>query len=337
MAAGCLRRKIGTMDSVMTLGTFGCKRAHPAFTAIPVGDGFTRRRGRVSGRAHSGGVEVKTVTLQAEVGFILLEQVVGDGAVRVVADHTIFHYRLMLEDERALVARVALQAKIAFPFFGVQHTGAGAHVAVYVVTTGAGHFTLANRVMRRIQHLGANFGVASGTQFHLLKGLRRLTFPFVNGVAFGTGHSILSMRSVRPFGKISGAVTFQALGIVDFDFVLPERENVSGIIGFHVALSGTVATFTSSGSPVKLKIPQTSVHVMQEGRVNAFVALGTHFTVAGEILFHRRPVGCQGDNGHHGDQGKEGQGKENSAFRHKASQLRYVQRFSLLEFKCPEK
>jgi hypothetical protein len=61
-------------------------------------------------------VEMSFVTLQTEKGLILLQQISGNRTVRNMAGHAVLGYRRVIENKRALLLRVALQAEFAQPF-----------------------------------------------------------------------------------------------------------------------------------------------------------------------------------------------------------------------------
>ncbi len=65
--------------------------------------------------AEETGVEVELVALQAEHGLVGRQQVVGDRAVRRVAQAAVLDHRLVLEDERAFLALVAGVAEVVEP------------------------------------------------------------------------------------------------------------------------------------------------------------------------------------------------------------------------------
>src|SRR6266540_1513378 len=69
-------------------------------------------------RSDTCGVEMVLVALQAEEWLILLQQVISNGAVRVVTNGAIFLDRLMFEHKRALVAAVAVEAEVSYALFG---------------------------------------------------------------------------------------------------------------------------------------------------------------------------------------------------------------------------
>ena len=61
-------------------------------------------------------MEVHLMTLQAEERFVLLQKVVGNGAMRVVADIAIFFDWRMLKHKGSLMASVAVETKVASLF-----------------------------------------------------------------------------------------------------------------------------------------------------------------------------------------------------------------------------
>ena len=86
-------------------------------------------------------MEMKLVTLQAQKGFILYEQVIGHGAVGIVADGTIFYYRLMFKHKRPLLGGVTVEAQVIKSFFGFEVCQ---KAAMGLMTVTADHFALSD-------------------------------------------------------------------------------------------------------------------------------------------------------------------------------------------------
>ncbi len=102
------------MYILMTLGALGKETFLPAFMdRLNIGCGritpiFSYRitsrvetiRAVISHLViNTGGVEVHLVALHTEERLVLLKQIVGHCAVRIMADGAIFNYRLMLKDK----------------------------------------------------------------------------------------------------------------------------------------------------------------------------------------------------------------------------------------------
>jgi len=96
------------------------------------------------------GMEVELVTLQAQEGFILHEQVIGYGAVGIVADGTIFYYRLMFKGKRPLLGGVTVEAEVIQSFFSFE---VGQKGAVRLMTVSAYHLSLSDGMVGRIEGL----------------------------------------------------------------------------------------------------------------------------------------------------------------------------------------
>jgi hypothetical protein len=63
---------------------------------------------------------MEMVTLQTQERFILLQQVVRNRPMRVVADRAVFYHRRVLKGKRTLFIRMAFPAKIVDPLFRLQ-------------------------------------------------------------------------------------------------------------------------------------------------------------------------------------------------------------------------
>ena len=94
-------------------------------------------------------MEVSFMTLQADERLVLLQQVVGDSAVGVVADGTVFSDRSMLKHKWALVTRVAVNAEIVGAFLGHQ-----AFCGMRIVAAAAIHLAFLDGMVRGEHGLG---------------------------------------------------------------------------------------------------------------------------------------------------------------------------------------
>ena len=101
-------------------------------------------------------VAMPDVATQAEEGRGLLEQVVGDGSMRLVADAAI------LGDGRVFIGKRALLLGVAFPTQHVDMLGLeiSLQLPVRVVAVGADHLALLDRMMRRQGVLAEDLGMA---------------------------------------------------------------------------------------------------------------------------------------------------------------------------------
>jgi hypothetical protein len=93
-------------------------------------------------------MEVQLMTLQAQEGLILYEQVIGYGSVGIVADGTIFYYRLMFKGKRPLLGGVTVEAEVIQSFISFEVCQKG---AVRLMTVSAYHLSLSDRMVGRIK------------------------------------------------------------------------------------------------------------------------------------------------------------------------------------------
>ena len=80
------------------------------------------------------------MTLKAEERFILLQKVICNGAMRVVADIAVFFDWRMLKNKGPLMASMAVETEVASQFVSLQF-------AVWIVTVAAGHLAFLDRMV----------------------------------------------------------------------------------------------------------------------------------------------------------------------------------------------
>ena len=62
------------------------------------------------------------MTLETQKWLILDEEVVGHGAMWIMADSTVFDHRIVLKDKGTLIPGVAAQTEVIHTFVGLDHT-----------------------------------------------------------------------------------------------------------------------------------------------------------------------------------------------------------------------
>ena len=67
-------------------------------------------------------MEMSLMALQAQEGFLLLKQVIGNCSMRVMTNQTVLYYRVMFKHEWPLVTGVAPETQVIDPFIGSKHT-----------------------------------------------------------------------------------------------------------------------------------------------------------------------------------------------------------------------
>ena len=80
------------------------------------------------------------VTLKAKERFILMQKIIGNGAMRVVADIAVFFDWRMLKHKGPLMASMAVETEVPSQFVSLQF-------AMRVVTVAAGHFAFLDRMV----------------------------------------------------------------------------------------------------------------------------------------------------------------------------------------------
>jgi len=259
-----LRRKIGTMNVLVTLGALGEKALLPTLMSrLNIGS-----RGiapifayRITSGVETvcaivayliidtGGVEMDLVTLHTEERLVLFQEVVGDGAVGIMANGAIFDDRFVFENKGTLVAGVAGQAEVVQALFGAKHTGDGISGAMGIVAIGTAHVAFLHRVARDEKHLGLHVPVTLTTELKLVSFGQELRIRVVmHLVAINTGHVVFRMLGAKPVHGLPTLVAGEAHGVGFFSLeaFFPEAEDLFGITAFvHVRRTRAVTPLTT--------------------------------------------------------------------------------------------
>ncbi len=210
------------------------------------------------------GMKMPFMALQAEKGLVLLQQIVGNRTMRIMTNGAVFGDRGMLEDERALVAAVAVETQVVGALFCCQSFS-----AVWVVAIAAGHLAFLDRMMGREVGLGLLLlvtGIAELRVF-LLEG--RLVAA-VDGVAVVAANVAQGVLAVGPVHQLAVGVT---LGANRCGFLRQKFTKLEDLVAIRVDMQAAAAMAAFA--------PFGAAHVLEPGqaRVNpcaiAFVTLQT--------------------------------------------------------------
>ena len=144
------------------------------------------------------------MALQADERLVLLQQVVGNCSVRIVADGAVFRDRRMLKHKWPLVARMAVDAEVVGAFFGYQ-TFRG----MRIVAAAAIHLAFLDGMVRREHGLGHLFLMAVVAKLGILL-LQGHFAAGMNRMAIGACHIGQGMLTVCPVDQVTAGMAFHA-------------------------------------------------------------------------------------------------------------------------------
>lgn len=157
----------------------------------------------------------------AEVRLILFQQIMGNRAVRIMADTTIIADRRMFEDKGALELGVAIVAEIIYRAMDREFLVR----CMRIMAAGALHFSLPQRMVGRKIHLRLFFAVAGIAEIDFLCLKQSLFFSFMNLVAAHAAEILCNMNAARPgFRRV--IMTGQANGRTLVSGKFPEAEDI---------------------------------------------------------------------------------------------------------------
>lgn len=154
------------------------------------------------------------VTLLAEEGRTLLQQIVINRAVRVVADRAILGDRLMVAHKRSALLHVARVAGFDNAI-ARQHLFAG--TAVRIVAVGANDLAFLDRMVRRAVDLSALLFVARETHFRLRLLVANPVVLRVNLMAGRTGDVARGMKVGLPMDALAALMAVETRLIAFFN------------------------------------------------------------------------------------------------------------------------
>ena len=127
-------------------------------------------------------MEMGFVALKAEKGFVLLEQVIGNSAMGIMAAHAVFGNRCMFKYEGTALAGMAFETEIVESFICLEIVDKGTMMGM---AAAAFHLSFPDRVVGGIVRLNLNIRMAGITESRLLFFQRLCCMNLVTG---GTGH-----------------------------------------------------------------------------------------------------------------------------------------------------
>ena len=149
-------RHIRAVNLAVALGAFCC---HDLLNIIHFPD-------PVTGMSRKPGVKVHVMALKTDKGFVLFQQVIGNGSVRIVTDGAILGYRRVLKNKGPFLVSVAGVTEVVDALFRLEHPPVGRRMGI--MATGANHLTFPDGMMRGHIGLSPLFLVAAVTQVRLL-------------------------------------------------------------------------------------------------------------------------------------------------------------------------
>src|SRR5216684_308174 len=129
------------------------------------------------------------------------------GTVGIVAVEAVFAHRRMLEEERAALFRMALDALVVDRIRGDEARRLG---AVRVVAAGALHLLFAQRMVRRLHQRGSNLLMACRAQLLLRRLLEQFGVPAMDRVTIHARQLALVVRAPVPQRSTAARVALQA-------------------------------------------------------------------------------------------------------------------------------
>ena len=229
-------------------------------------------------------MEVELVALQANRRLIRRQKIVGDRAVRRVAQAAVFDNRRVLEDERAFLALVAGVAEIVEPHVGIE-LAFGCRVRIVAADTA--HMALRHRVVRRQLELSEDRLVAV---LAAVQRVRRL----VDRVAVEAAHVLHRVRRRVPLALFLEPVALETRGgVLNRVAEGPDQRRISLL---HMLGTVSVAALTTHSAPVDLE--RLDAHVDLVGHRRSDVVMTVH---AGAVRGRCR----EGQGAHHADQSQQ--------------------------------
>ena len=143
------------MDLAVTLGAFGC---HDLLNRVDLPNPVVEV-------GFEAGVKMHVMALKTDERLILLQQVICNSSVRVMANRAVFCDRRVLEDKGAFLVSMTFETEIVDPLLRFEHPAVGG--GMRVMATRAVHLPLSDRMVRR--HIGfpALFLVALITEIRI--------------------------------------------------------------------------------------------------------------------------------------------------------------------------